>query len=347
VVFRTAGTWWLASRVVPDADRAVEDWPGTDGWPVIRSDGEPVAFVPGSVMHVQHAEYRFDARIDRWGGRAIDAADAAPPEVMFLGDSQTFGVGVADAETFTARLSRRFHRPIVNLGIPGSSLTHEVKQLAARHAALERPPVCVIWFFAGNDLLDEMTGYAGFDPASRRRRTAHGPFAWIDRLVDATPIVRDLRVVRVVRNAALTALNEQRYRFTDQFLFLTTPDRGALRSRAEAQLNHDLDDLVALSARLPVRVAFAIVPDTLQVYPAALARRMAVYKLASVDTDYPNRVLRTALAARDIPLVDPTACMKGRGDGLYYRETHLTDAGHAALATCSADQLQRVISPRQ
>jgi len=55
-LFRTAGTWWLASRVAPDEDRVIAGSPGTDGWPIVRQDGEPIGFVPGSAIDVRHPE---------------------------------------------------------------------------------------------------------------------------------------------------------------------------------------------------------------------------------------------------------------------------------------------------
>jgi hypothetical protein len=155
-----------------------------------------------------------------------------------------------------------------------------------------------------------------------------------------------MRVVRVARNAVLTAMHEQRFRFTDQFLFLAGPDRASLRALVETRLERDLDDLVALAGRLRVRPAIGFVPDRLQIDPEALARRVALYRLSPVDVDYPNRLLRNALAARGIPFVDPTACLRRQGGGLYYRENHLTAAGHAALADCAAGELGPIVSPR-
>jgi hypothetical protein len=83
-ILRITGTGWLAARVAPDDSRFIAQSPGTDDWPVIRQAGDPIAFVPGSVLEVRHPEYRFVFHIDRWGGRVASAAQTSPPEVVFL-----------------------------------------------------------------------------------------------------------------------------------------------------------------------------------------------------------------------------------------------------------------------
>src|SRR5205085_2722340 len=111
------------------------DWPTIDG-----DNGLPVAFRPGALLEMENPEYRLTAHVDRWGGRSLGfEPDAGGRPIPFLGDSQTFGVGVADDRTFVSQLARRLGRRFLNLGIPGSALDDQIRLIANRHDTLERP----------------------------------------------------------------------------------------------------------------------------------------------------------------------------------------------------------------
>lgn len=91
------------------------------------------------------------------------AAPPGGPDLVFLGDSNTFGWGLADDETFAARTCRAAGRACANLGAPGTGTIEQVARLEeflARHGWRPRE----VWLFVfamtksfsrGNDLADD------------------------------------------------------------------------------------------------------------------------------------------------------------------------------------------------
>lgn len=59
-----------------------------------------------------------DIRINASGQRGGDLGAPAADEILVLGDSQAFGLGVNDDETFAAVLGELTGRPVVNAGVP-------------------------------------------------------------------------------------------------------------------------------------------------------------------------------------------------------------------------------------
>jgi lysophospholipase L1-like esterase len=76
--------------------------------------------------------------------------------ILLLGDSQTFGWGLDDADTLGARLASELRRPdapeveVVNAGVPGYNTGQEAAFLRAR--GLDQEPDCVMVLFIDNDL---------------------------------------------------------------------------------------------------------------------------------------------------------------------------------------------------
>jgi hypothetical protein len=62
---------------------------------------------PVTEMHVNSAGYR-----------GAELGEARDDEILVVGDSQVFGLGVNDGETFSAKLAERTNRPVVNGGVP-------------------------------------------------------------------------------------------------------------------------------------------------------------------------------------------------------------------------------------
>ena len=84
------------------------------------------------------------------------------PDVVFLGDSFTFGWGIEDDETFAALYCTEVHRRCANLGAPGTGTVDQVARLS-RYLEEQswRPTEVKLFIFAisasfsaGNDLFD-------------------------------------------------------------------------------------------------------------------------------------------------------------------------------------------------
>lgn len=90
-------------------------------------------------------EFRVPVAIDGLGLRSHGAGGARTGGVLAVGDSLTYGEGVAAGETFAARLEAALGVPVVNAGVPGYS----TRQAAARAAGLLprlRPDLVLVTF---------------------------------------------------------------------------------------------------------------------------------------------------------------------------------------------------------
>ncbi len=128
----------------------------------ITPDGKTItSFVaPGTVYRQVSNEYDAVTTITDQGYRA-PAVDGSP-ELVFLGDSFTFGYGLNDAETFPSLYCTEAARSCANLGLPGSGTLKQVERLEQFIDESQwRPKEVRLFFFgmstsfsAGNDFVD-------------------------------------------------------------------------------------------------------------------------------------------------------------------------------------------------
>src|SRR3982751_226539 len=116
---------------------------------------------PNTVTWRKTPFYVFSASHDQEGRRPIATSPVAAPAVLFLGDSFTYGTGVRDDETFSARTQEHLLRAgvaarIVNAGNSAIGTDFELRYFQLRGAAL-RPAVVELFFF-GNDFSDSAIG---------------------------------------------------------------------------------------------------------------------------------------------------------------------------------------------
>jgi lysophospholipase L1-like esterase len=95
---------------------------------------------------------------DALGRRIVPAAPAdAPKRLWLLGDSQTFGHGLADEETWANRLQEEFNRQgraitVINLGVPAINVDQYITRL--RHTIGEiRPGDAILVGLSWNDII--------------------------------------------------------------------------------------------------------------------------------------------------------------------------------------------------
>ncbi len=137
------GAFWLRDRgafphvnfYVPDAKLGVRLRPGAT---------ERISFGGNPVTRV---------RINSDGTRGAALPPGRANEILVVGDSQTFGLGVEEGETFAARLAALTGRPVVNAGVPtygpGEYDAVVEEMLARRH-----PTTVVYVVNMANDLFE-------------------------------------------------------------------------------------------------------------------------------------------------------------------------------------------------
>jgi hypothetical protein len=133
--------------------------PGTER---IDANGESVRnwAVPNTQYFQVAREYKALTTIDSRGHREL--LGNHKPEVIFLGDSFTFGIGLHDDETMSYLYQQELGIPVANLGHPGVGTIYEIDRL--QRALTEynwRPRKVMLFMFAsvqyllaGNDLYD-------------------------------------------------------------------------------------------------------------------------------------------------------------------------------------------------
>lgn len=350
---RMAGPSWLKQRM---KEVAVANVTGVDDsaifgsdadWPIERIDGEFYRFRPGSQFTVSHYEYSHIAHIDHLGGRR--SAEVLPGDGMripFLGDSFTFGVGVADEETFVSRLNRESKTVLVNLGVPGSCLRDHLDILTQRHEELGRPQRYVFVFFIGNDLanlyVERTTKDEGSDndlrPASRAGKILQA----MNDFIRTNRLLRKVYSIQYVKSKMLIAYNRYREskgvirRMDDEYFHMVqmTPQFGEMLN----YLDEELARLADLQRDLDFHSLFLIIPDRHQVSSELLRQKLKYYGLTeeTIRPDLLNTELTRRLDDMGIPYIDGTPCLrKHQDEDLYYTlDNHLTARGHAVLQAC-------------
>ena len=145
--------------------------PISPGAQKVSLEGVPVSewLLPGSVYRQVSTEFDALTTITDKGHRV--PATAGGPEVVFIGDSFTFGIGLSDRETFPYLYCHALAIVCANLGKPGASTVEELDFLQRSLDRWgERPQRVKLFMFAmsssflaGNDLADNLEDVAHGD----------------------------------------------------------------------------------------------------------------------------------------------------------------------------------------
>lgn len=107
---------------------------------------------PGWQGTHRHADYEVQYAITAAGLRADPDVGVAPTDLV-IGDSFTFGLGVADDETFVSHLNRAAEGRFLNAAVPGYATDQELlwlRELLGRY----RPRRVILVVYLGNDFFD-------------------------------------------------------------------------------------------------------------------------------------------------------------------------------------------------
>jgi len=147
-------------------------FPISDGLDNITLDGKPVKgwFEPGSVYRQVSNEYDALTTITDKGHRVPGVE--GNPDIIFIGDSFTYGFGLTDDETFPSIYCTQQHHDCVNLGWPGSGTLRQVTRLETFIRDWNWKPREVKLFFfgmstsfsSGNDFVDNYNSHTHEPP---------------------------------------------------------------------------------------------------------------------------------------------------------------------------------------
>jgi hypothetical protein len=263
-----------------------------------------------------------------------------------LGDSFTYGIGVADDETFSARLEALDPRlEVLNTGVNGYGTAQELLLLRDQGLAL-RPDVVVVVFF-WNDL-----GNNYKQPFSRFV-LKDGALVWPD------PMAIDKQKLAAVPKRREWLRYSYLYRFASDRLkivgfrlklllhiplettdFVADADREAAWQLTGALVREIRDQAATVGARTLV----VVMPDQVQVETGA-----AVLGLAPADYQVQER-MRALTEPLGIPFVDMIPALREAfartGEPLYFaKDRHLRPPAHAIVARVLKGELDRLFPP--
>lgn len=309
----------------------------------------------GSYRNEIHVpEYRTTVCTDADGYRVSDGDVPHPGDavrVLALGDSFTFGVGVAAENAFPAVLERKLGEGggpgwwVRNGGVGGYGPLRSARALISRQGEW-RPEIVIYALYAGNDLEDS-------DP---------------DR-IRTSPVVRDGRIVTPGRHPLARARMFLRTR-SHLYCFLRQHLYGIYRASGLWQRSQYLDpvglahwperitgvtwpaglqairDMHDWCGERGVRFLVLVIPARWQVDDAAWQRYRKAWGGGDerFDRDHAQREVLAALSEAGIPslnLLAPLRRAQARGMRPYYSlDPHWTAAGHSLAAEALRQQME-------
>lgn len=299
-------------------------------------------------------------RLNDAGMRDDAPAPAAGATVWLgLGDSQAFGWGVEQEESFYSRIGERFGVRLVNAATPGTGPIDHVRRLR-RLAGRWRTPVILEAVFVGNDFTDvALGGAAQYDVRDGLllRKPALGEpgvDSWRSVLARRSRLAQLVRAVQFNWSRAPEPTGPPRNwdGWMREFAQVHLAEPNPRTRRAESELLEALDEMLAIASREAAELVVIVIPRSIQVYPAELERMRAALGVApaALDPDRPQRLLTGWAADRGATLVDPLERMRRaaqQGERLYFTpNAHLTSAGHGVIAEETLAVLRAAGIPR-
>ncbi len=312
-------------------------WSPMRGWenrPSVRTDyGEP--------------EFRTTVIHNSWGFRGPEVTRANPEgrcRALVLGDSFTYGVGVENDETFSARMEQMEPRlQALNTGVNGYGTSQELMLLVEK--GLDFSPDLVIVAFFWNDVAN--TYLRSFPVFSLENGTLRYPTAEVEPAPRGTwPRERHRRFLR--HSYAYRFLSDRikllRYR-TKILLGIPVEDSELLRPE-EIEPAWELElallrEIARLARERGATTLVALIPEQVQVQPD-----VNVIGLRPEDYTVQDRLIDFGRRSR-IPVLDLLPALREAYERdrvpLYYlRDRHLRANGHRIVAQRILEEIRRL-----
>ena len=319
------------------------DWPPED--PVWRPCHETAfAFAPNLDYRHMSAEYDVRFQTNRLGLRDDEVGPKQGPRILLLGDSFTCGYGVQRAETFADLLETRLKTEVINAGVGGFEIIHQLHYYRSQGRLLQ-PDLVIYALYLNNDLTNNRLWRATADGGLERsdgRPALETQGLWkLYCLLKRPVLVR--RLAHALPHAAAPEARPGR-----QYLALCTDPPSAEAAddyRTSLELLQQLRDEVVASGAKFLVVSFPLRAVVEEADPEH-------YRPADGETTYdllrPAREMTARLAAAGIehlPLTEPLRADRQRlGTPLYFRaDGHFNPTGHR----CVADHLGPFLESRK
>jgi lysophospholipase L1-like esterase len=281
--------------------------------------GEIWKLQPGFQYKTARGDHLVAVNREGFRDRAFLPAESGTFRILFLGDSVTFGHGVAEESTFVRRLERRFEARqlpvrVMNAGIPGWS-THQ-EWIFYRDDAPRLEPDLVLVGFVLNDVTEMQRGFREID-LQRGLRLIRG----INWLAERSATVS---LIKVFSTAIANPEAQEVRRVEHLSAYPDAPNvKRAMERTAEAMLRiaelaHSRGD------------GFGLV-----LFPFH-------YQIRGEDRDAPQRYLEDAMADHGFPALNVHPLLKPYPSTEIFMDVdHLTPRGHEVVSTAIEEWLER------
>jgi GDSL-like Lipase/Acylhydrolase family len=281
------------------------------------------------VVPERYGDIRY--RFNHLGYRDVDHDPAGPgPRLLWLGDSVTFGLGVAQDRTYAARIAgeiaaRRPPWETINESIFAYDTRHELETLE-EDGLPYRPRVIVLQFYM-NDL-----SLSSPHPSPAAASWGDRLTALKNRLVYKSVLY--LRVQQLLLGTSYLLFHDARRRYFPETLNADEPrgDTAYLEAHPDDRSVPTFTALAAigtLARRHGARLLVFITPDEVQLFTPRydlINRRVAAFcRRQGIPTCDPLPVLRADAARRR----------------LFYDGVHYSDFGHALVSRLLLAELDR------
>jgi len=185
-----------------------------------------IPFADTAMLHTHRGHFRFTYTTNRKHHRGIlppVSNDYETENIVVLGDSYSFGMGVADGEEYPALLNGMLDEryAVINLAAPGWGLTQQIRryyELGQLYA-----PSMVILQFCGNDVEDNLANPVTLVEEDRFLfQDSPSRLNTVKKYLSRSPIQR-LHLYNLVRNDLFEVLNRQVTRRTAEILAPAAP----------------------------------------------------------------------------------------------------------------------------
>ncbi|MBI3252622.1 MAG: hypothetical protein HYZ52_04840 [Candidatus Omnitrophica bacterium] len=291
-------------------------------------------------------EFRFRLTTDDEGFRRTAPGEPASEkscEALFLGDSQTVGVGVNDPDTIPSLVAAKLGKNVLNTACYGYSNREELALY--RSAAFSHPARwTILCFFAGNDPYEnfKQRKKEGFPSKPARAGMLENAKRFLKQRSSIYNLLDRFRRQRWF-NAALESSGAVKDRIPGELLiFKKDSSAGPIWETTDKTLSTLSDEV----ARNGSRFLIVFIPDRYQVDRDYWNQWVEKYRFHPDDFDLsaPNHHLRAFCNEKEIDFLDTTVFLKEAsqaGSRVYWSvDSHLNLAGNRLIAEALSDYLK-------
>ncbi len=281
-----------------------------------------------------NGDFRARIRINRVGLRNPEPVNAADGRIWAVGDSITFGWGVAEDERYSSVIAAALGRATYNVASPGTDVCG-YQTLVDRMPDSVRPTAVIVGLVLENDL-------APYRCRRRAERATAGEGDKGGSVVSLTGIKQYFTRQSALYN--FVAVSLKRVNVLDEALkrIGLVAKEHAYRANFDARtvderVARTADELARLGAQLPEAVPFAVL-----IVPARFEIRDGDALFAAA-----RRKITAALAARGVAVIDPFAEFRAAGFAAthFAHDGHWSPLGHAIAGRKAAAWLRKALGP--